>query len=127
MKKGIISKMFAVLLVFGMLFSVLPTQQAAAQDLITVCASGCKYTTIQTAIGNVVDGDEIIVETGTYNEDLTINKKVTLKSTTGANNVIVIGNGSIESPDVTIDGFTFEGKIVLKASASGFIFKNNIV
>ena len=38
-----------------------------------------KYTTIQSAIDNAVDGDEIVVEAGTFREQLTITKGITIR------------------------------------------------
>ena len=50
----------------------------AAALTITVCPSGCDYTSIQAAINSASDGDTIMVGVGVYNEKITINKRVNI-------------------------------------------------
>jgi uncharacterized repeat protein (TIGR01451 family) len=57
-------------------------------DTITVCASTCTYTSIQTAIDNAIPGDVIDLATETYTESITINKNITLLGD-GAENTII--------------------------------------
>ncbi|MFC2050667.1 hypothetical protein ACFLTN_05775 [Chloroflexota bacterium] len=74
------------------------------------------FKTIQYAINDVgvVDTDTITVAAGTYNEDIQINKGLTIQSSTGATNTIIRGSGGgssyymirIYNRDVTFDGFT---------------------
>ncbi|ADZ10529.1 parallel beta-helix repeat [Methanobacterium lacus] len=57
------------------------------------------YTNIQSAIDDALSGDTIIVEDGTYNENITLNKKLTLKSDVNSNSIIkgvvtISSNGS---------------------------------
>ncbi len=49
-----------------------------AQSTITVGPSGADYTTIQNAINAATAGDVITVGAGTYNEDLLVNKSVSI-------------------------------------------------
>jgi hypothetical protein len=67
--------------------------------------------TIQDAIDVAVAGDEIVVAPGTYPENLTLNKAVTLRSTAGAAMTVIDGSnvGSVLSisADATVEGFTF--------------------
>ncbi|ASJ10001.1 hypothetical protein A3L12_01145 [Thermococcus sp. P6] len=72
------------------------------------------YTTIQEAINNARPGDTIIVRDGTYNENVIVNKSITLKSENGPANCIINGTGSgsvvtITADNVTIQGFTITG------------------
>lgn len=68
-------KVITGLLFFIFLFLV-PNVQSAE---ITVCSSGCNYTTIQYAIDNASSGDIIKIDEGTYNESgLKINKSLSL-------------------------------------------------
>ncbi|NJP99583.1 hypothetical protein [Streptomyces zingiberis] len=69
--------MVAVLaLVVGAVLVPAPSANAAT---ITVCASGCDYTTISAAITAASAGDTITVGPGTYNEQITIDKSLTVR------------------------------------------------
>ncbi|PSJ56131.1 beta strand repeat-containing protein [Kumtagia ephedrae] len=85
-------------------------------------ASGNVYNTIQAAINNAADGDTIVVVAGTYNEDLLIDKAVTIQgaqsgvaganggrdAASGAGETTIIGNSRITATDaVTVDGLRF--------------------
>jgi parallel beta-helix repeat protein len=72
----------------------------AAKTIIVDPAGGGDCTKIQNAIDNASDGDTILVWAGTYNEDLYVNKTVS-----------IIGNGS---SNTTINGgvFTYIVRIV---------------
>ena len=61
---------------------LLPAGTVRAQ--VTVCASGCTYTTIQAAVDAVAVGTTINVQPGTYAEDVTVSKRVTLVGASGA-------------------------------------------
>jgi hypothetical protein len=93
------------------------------------------FKTIQYAINDVrvVDSDTINVAAGTYNEDIQINKGLTIQSSTGAANTIIRGSGGgssyymirIHHSNVTFDGFTvtnpdYQGG----ADASGILVGN---
>ena len=73
---------------------------------------------IQTAIDNAVDGDEIVVAPGTYNETIDfLGKAVWLHSSDGAEVTIIDGQstGSVVTcgqgvgPDTVLEGFTVTG------------------
>jgi parallel beta-helix repeat protein len=95
------------------------------------------YATIQGAIASAttLPGYTIEVASGTYVEDLVINKSVTLKSADGRDATFIKGvmpgdNGNIQvsAASVTIDGFTIEGNrkpVRLLQPTSGFRFLNN--
>jgi len=107
------------------LISLLSTQ-LFAQNTYYVSTSGNDgndgsaanpWKTIQGAISNtsVVNGDTIIVRDGTYNENVDVNKEITLKSENGylATTVTAVNYDDrvieILSDNVTIDGFTAYG------------------
>jgi Ca2+-binding RTX toxin-like protein len=68
------------------------------------------YASIQAAIDASSDGDVIIVASGTWNEDLTINKDVTIL---GANNHGIAGTGARGAESV------INGQIAVTAAGSG--------
>ncbi|MHC4904038.1 MAG: right-handed parallel beta-helix repeat-containing protein [Planctomycetota bacterium] len=77
------------------------------------------YCSIQTAIDNAVDTDEIVVAPGTYSSLLInfLGKAITLRSSDGPEVTIIDANGrptvitcdSGEGPDTVLDGFTLTG------------------
>ncbi len=80
---------------------------------------GNPYCSIQTAIDNAVDTDEIVVAPGTYNEAINfLGKAITLRSSDGPEVTIIDGTGffthvvqcvSGEGLDTILDGFTITG------------------
>ncbi len=98
-----------------------------AFDLCGACpppgGSGTKadpYCSIQTAINNAVDTDEIVVAPGTYVETINfLGKAITLRSLDGRENTVIdgtdLGYGSVvvcesgEGPATVLDGFTITG------------------
>ena len=90
------------------------TTGASAAD-ITVCASGCDYTTIQAAVDAANPGDTIIVHDGTYTENVLVNKRLTIQSLNGALLTTVQAASAsdhvfnVTADHVTISGFTVTG------------------
>jgi hypothetical protein len=79
---------------------------------LTVCSTGCAFSTVAAAVAAASDGDKIVVGPGTYSGGFTIDKNVALvgsgsRSTTiaGGAPVIVIGTSRV----VTINGVTITG------------------
>ncbi len=77
------------------LLAAAPSPASAA--VVTVCASGCNYTTIQAAVNAASPGDTITVAAGTYTEQVVITKNLTL---TGAGSSTTI----IQAPDPLVLG-----------------------
>ena len=71
-----------------------------------------EYSTIQGAVDISVDGDTILVNNGTYYENIYVAKNLTFLTVEGTDNTIINGNGSngleieLGNPG-SIDGFTF--------------------
>lgn len=83
--------------------------------IITVCSSGCDYTSIQSAVDKAYKGDTINVGPGVYNENIIIGKHINLIGA-GAENTII--NPTINKDVIrvracptTIKGFTIQGAI----------------
>ena len=70
-----------------------------AMPSLTVCASGCDHTSIQDAIDAATSGDRIDIQAGTYFENLTIDKDITLQ---GADQATTIIDGQAQGTVVTI-------------------------
>lgn len=100
------------------------------------------FTTIQAAINDAATttGDVIEVDAGTYTENVTVNKSLTIKGanfgTTGcgtrvAESIVAGGTGTaftISANDVTIDGFNITGVTGISSTGvAGFKFKNNLI
>lgn len=85
---------------------------------ISVCSSGCDYTSIQAAITASTNGDFIMVKDGTYAENITFSGKlVTVYSQNGAATTSITGTGSnapvvtfnsSETSSAVLDGFTID-------------------
>jgi parallel beta-helix repeat protein len=87
----------------------LGTPVGLAQRTITVCPQGCQYAKIQEAINAASEGDTIQVKAGTYQENLTIIKRLTLQGE-GKDKVTIQGTVTILSAKlVTLSGFTVKG------------------
>jgi len=74
------------------------------------------YPTIQAAIDNASEGDEIFVKNGTYRENLLISKSVSLKGES-RNSTIIQGTGNatllVRHDYVNISGFTIQSPVSL--------------
>jgi len=90
-------------------------------DSGTCGASNDPCQTIQQAVNNASSGDTIVVAAGTYNETVDITASLTLQgaqvgnpgsaarsSESPATESVVTGDLSIESSNVTVDGFSFD-------------------
>lgn len=80
MNKSIFTKgiyvFLSLLLALGA-FTAMPSGAVSAANL-DVCASGCTYSTIQSAINAASDNDTVYVHAGTYYEALSITKTISL-------------------------------------------------
>ncbi|HOK58222.1 MAG TPA: hypothetical protein PK659_04750 [Methanothrix sp.] len=99
----------------------------------TVCSYGCTNSSIQDAINNASPGDTIVVYSGTYNENVVVNKALKL---VGINNPTInaanpSGNAvSITGSGVVLTGFTITGAStgngIDVSNTSPLILYNNI-
>jgi pectin methylesterase-like acyl-CoA thioesterase len=75
---------------------------------------GQVYTTIQDAVDASVDDDTIVVKSGTYSENVTVNKRLSILSETGYESTSVTSkNGlvvfTINADYVSLKGFAISG------------------
>jgi parallel beta-helix repeat protein len=73
---------------------------------LTVCSSGCSYSSIQKAIDTSSNGDTILVQSDTYFENLNVTNQLTLR---GIGNPIVDAWGSGSAITLSANGITLEG------------------
>jgi probable HAF family extracellular repeat protein/parallel beta-helix repeat protein len=80
---------------------------------VTVCPSGCDYTSIQDGINAAGSGNTVLVYYGTYNEMVTINGGITVKSWKGPSETVIdatgLGGSAVTLNNGTIEGFTITG------------------
>ncbi|HOO53398.1 MAG TPA: NosD domain-containing protein [Methanothrix sp.] len=87
---------------------------------LTVCASGCDYTSIQAAINSAWPGDTVEVQSGTYRENVIVNKTLTLRGVdTGTGLPVVDADGSGSAITLNADGCTLEGFVAKNAGSTG--------
>ena len=119
----------------------------AAGGVVTVCASGCDFTTIQGAISDAgtTNGKVVRVSNGTYSENINFNGKlITVQSVNGAANTKIQGANSStnlsvvkfitgETSSAVLDGFTIDNQTVDNAARGIYIsgasptIKNSII
>jgi len=104
---------------------------------ITVCASGCDYSNIDTAVDAANPGDTVCVYNGTYGEHVNIGKPNTILKGEGAEGAkatiltgaIVIGMGPAGEADASgtvLEGFKITGNMAEKPLAPNCIIRNNV-
>jgi len=84
------------------------------------------FNTITEGISEVAPGKSVMVAAGTYNEQLIINKSITLQGAS-QDNTFITGSGltenliSLEADNITISGFTIDGD---SSTSVGIYFEN---
>ncbi|QSZ66559.1 PGF-pre-PGF domain-containing protein [Methanofollis aquaemaris] len=88
---------------------VIPASHEPAVRYVDPSGSG-DFTTIQAAVDGVYDYDNIVVKNGTYNESVTVNKFLTIRSEHGPEGTVVHAPTPLQDVfTVTVDGVTIEG------------------
>ncbi|MGC9443572.1 MAG: right-handed parallel beta-helix repeat-containing protein [Candidatus Methanospirareceae archaeon] len=116
----------------GLLLTTLLTVLAFAsvgcvEDTYTVCSSGCTYTSIQAAIDAAKAGETIEVCSGTYYENVNVNKQVLLQGVdTGAGQPVVDAGGTGSAFTFSADYCVLDGFTAIHASDAGIrVYSNN--
>ncbi len=116
----------------------------ASSQTITVCKSGCQYSTIQSAVNNANSDDTINVKSGIYNEVVNVNKPLKLVGQSAvirpnASTSLLVGGSTlraailVNSDDVTIEGFEIDGTKtsvhygIYVYNSDNSIVKNNVI
>jgi parallel beta-helix repeat protein len=102
-------------------------------NFYTVCSpTGCDYTTIQGAINNLSSGNKVFVFNGTYNENVVLNKSLTLQGQDRDTTTVDCGTGtciSVDAVGANITGFTVQnGTYGINVNNSNYTtIRNNLV
>ena len=84
----------------------LPLAGGAQASTLLVCPIGCTYSSIQGAINDASGGDTIQVQSGTYYENVNVNKLLTLR---GIDQPVVDAGGIGSAITLNADGILLEG------------------
>jgi PKD repeat protein len=130
MKKCLLPAYAIAILTAIICISVIPVNAQA--DVITVCPTGCNFSSVQDAINFAADGDTIHVMSGSYNEVIDINRSVNLVGINSSGEYPHIGRYtmpvavSISSPGVVFDGFDIHGagEHAIEIKASHVVIRN---
>ena len=130
--------MLIVGLIFASAFTVFSPVEigtASGNTIYVDDSGGADYTTIQDAINAANESDTIYVYSGTYSENIVVNKSLTL-SGGGSGSTTINGEGDhalkVTSDNVTISGFKIQNTggshaCIFLSSVINCMIKNNIV
>ena len=101
----------------GSVIDSYPLTTNSGPRTLTVCSSGCNYTSIQAAINAACPGDTIEVRSGIYYEHVIVNKQLTLQ---GVGSPVVDAGGSGSAITLSADGCILKGFVATKSGSSDF-------
>ena len=130
-------KLLIIAIVFSLFYVYYPISivQASGKTIYVDDSGGADYTNIQDAIDAANESDTIYVYSGTYNENIVINKNIDLTGA-GTSNVILNGNSDhtikINSNNVKVSAFTIKNtgdsfSCIFLISVSDCQISNNII
>jgi parallel beta-helix repeat protein len=91
-------------------------EEEVEEVIHTVCPNGCNYSTIQAAVDAAKDGEVVEVESGTYNENVVVNKSITIRGVdTGEGVPVVNARGSGSTVVLKANGIVLEGLYITNA------------
>jgi hypothetical protein len=128
-----------IILLLTLLACELPLPSSSYAATLTVCASGCGYTTIAAAIGAASAGDTISIQDAVHNEaNITVDRNLTIQGQGAANtavdggasgSVFVIDAGvTVTIQNVTIrNGFAYYGGGILNDGDGTVTISNSTI
>lgn len=131
-------KNISIIMILILSFFIL-IQNPVDAAVLTVSAGSTNYSSIQDAVNAASEGDTIQVYPGTYNENIYVNKQLTIISTDGASVTNIIASVhyhafKVDANNVTISGFNVSGAtggyytagIYLKNSSNSKLANNTV-
>jgi len=108
--------LIACIMFIGVLFSLYKVDVCSAEGSTFYVGSGQTYTSIQDAIDAAGENDTIYVYSGTYNENLVVDKTLTISGIGGGTKTIKGASSSLHTIQVSADyvnisGFTIENSL----------------
>lgn len=108
-RRGIISLGIATIIVLSVISFIAKTRVSASPGTIYVGGSGPgNYTSIQDAIDNASNGDAVFVFSGTYYENVVVDKSINLVGE-DRNLTVIDGGGKDKVVNISADGVTISG------------------
>jgi sulfatase modifying factor 1 len=98
-----------------------------AQRVLTVCPSGCDFTSIQAAISAAPEGSTIQVKAGTYKENLIITKPLSLVGEGPGKTIIQGGIAILATKIINVMGFTVQGQGIQVQDSQTVSLLNNVI
>jgi parallel beta-helix repeat protein len=121
----------------ALILAVVISLAAAQAATITVGPEGCDYSSIQKAVEEANPGDTISVQSGTFRENVVVDKSLILRGTgSGSGRPVVdgkgVGSAIILSADrITLEGFVVKnsgfGKAGIEVKSDNNYIRNNLV
>jgi len=105
-KYNAINKCHALFTVAGIAVLIISLAGSAQASTLVVCPLGCAYSGIQGAIDFATAGDTIEVHTGTYYENVNVNKRLILR---GIGMPVVDAGGNGSAITLGANGIVLEG------------------
>lgn len=135
MKNASVLMLFSVFGILVLLVMLGGSQFGSGDTLYVDDDGGVDYTTINHAMENATDGDTIMIHPGSYEEELVVTKEVTITSTTGNPEDVVVYKGGgysifwIQRNNVTISDLTirYAWYTVFIDTVDGCIIEDNII
>jgi len=134
-KKNTMTFLIISILFLSIFYIFIPAEICSATGTTLHVGSGQTYSNIQDAIDAANESDTVYVHSGTYNENLVIDKAITLTGE-GSGSVTINGNGDhtikVYNDSVQISGFTIKNTgesygCVFLSSVTSCLITNNII
>jgi parallel beta-helix repeat protein len=96
---------------------ITPVRSGSGANIVVDDDGGRDYATIQSAINNAVIGDILYVHAGTYNENIVVNKAITIIGN-GSLDTIVSGGGAGDVVRVTASWVNISGLKIINSGSN---------